>query len=260
MGHVSTTRLVVVLAALLAVAAAVFASWRAPDALAVSGYTQTATGPLGAADRDLLDKVKQAGLWEMPAGDDLVARASDPKVREVGAKISKEHHELDHLVNDAAASLGHTLPERASVEQEAWVTQIADDPDPDVLAVNLLRQAHGKVLPLLASVKVGTRNDTVRKLATEGMVFVGRHIAYLESTGLVDYAALPESPTPTPAVSPVKASYYYAADRPTLAAAVAVLALLTTVLVARSLRRRPAPSAHRLDAEASRPRHTRRNR
>ena len=52
------------------------------------------------------------------------------------------------------------------------------------------------VLPLLADVKVGTRNDAVRAFATEGALYVNRHISYLESTGLVDYTALPESPSP----------------------------------------------------------------
>ena len=45
---------------------------------------QTDHGPLGPADRDLLAKVRQAGLWEMPAGQDMQQRASAQRVREVG--------------------------------------------------------------------------------------------------------------------------------------------------------------------------------
>src|SRR5215510_654938 len=33
------------------------------------GYTDTPSGPLGPADRDLIVRVRLAGLWEMPAGD-----------------------------------------------------------------------------------------------------------------------------------------------------------------------------------------------
>ncbi len=59
-----------------------------------------------------------------------------------------------------------------------------------------LREAHGIVLPLIAAVKVGTRNDAVRAFANDTQVYVNRHIAYLEGTGLVDYSALPETPSP----------------------------------------------------------------
>lgn len=235
-------RAVMVVAVIAALAVAVLASWRAPDIVAISGYTQTVTGPLGPADRDMLDKVKQAGLWEMPAGDDLAARARDPKIREIGKKISAEHHELDRIVENAAAQVGVTLTTQATVEQQDWVRQIAAADNPDTLAVNLLRQAHGKVLPLLAQVKVGTRNETVRMVATGGMEFVGRHIAYLESTGLVDYTALPEPPAPVAAVSPVRAAYYAAADRPTLAFAAAVVAVIVALLAGRFLRPRTRPT------------------
>jgi hypothetical protein len=61
----------------------------------------------------------------------------------------------------------------------------------DERAVFLLRQAHGKVLPVLAQVRVTTHNAVIRQFSTEAMAFVQRHIEYLESTGLVDYEELP---------------------------------------------------------------------
>lgn len=239
----TAARLVLTVAVVAAVVAAILVAWRAPDSAAISGYTQTQTGPCGPADGDLLSKVKQAGLWEMPVGDDLAARAHDPKVREIGRKMSEEHRELNALTDKAAAAVGVPLPTRATPEQEAWVQQIAASPDPDVLAVNLLRAAHGKILPVIAGVKVGTRNSTIREFATVGMIYVGRHISYLESTGLVDYTALPDSPAPVASLSPVKASYYYAANQPALAFAILVIVVLGFILVARLLarpdRRRP---------------------
>lgn len=59
-----------------------------------------------------------------------------------------------------------------------------------------LREAHGAVLPVIAQVRAGTRNELMRTFAVEADVYVSRHIQYLESTGLVDYAALPEPPSP----------------------------------------------------------------
>jgi hypothetical protein len=249
----NAARIILTLAVLTAIVAAVLVAWRAPDSVAISGYSQTQTGPCGPADGDLLAKVKQAGLWEMPVGADLAARATDPKVREVGRKINAEHMELDGLTDQAAAEVGVPLPTRATAEQQAWVAQVAADPDPDVLAVNLLRAAHGKILPIIAGVKVGTRNSTVRDFATVGLIYVGRHISYLESTGLVDYTALPDSPAPIASLSPVKATYYYAANRPTLAFALLVIVVLGVALVIRLLAR---PDRRRAIAQHAR--HTRR--
>jgi hypothetical protein len=45
-------------------------------------------------------------------------------------------------------------------------------------------------------VRISTRNDLVREFASDGTAYVTRHIGYLESTGLVDYNALPEPQSP----------------------------------------------------------------
>ena len=68
--------------------------------------------------------------------------------------------------------------------------------DYDRTSVQRLREAHGIVLPVLAEVRISTRNDLVREFAADGTLYVTRHIGYLESTGLVDYAALPEPQSP----------------------------------------------------------------
>ena len=153
-----------------------------------------AAGPLGPADRDVLHKVKQAGLWEMPVGTWASERAESPRLREVGGLIAAEHHELDGLVETAAAELGVQLPVEPTAQQQDWMDEIAAQPRTtfDERAVFLLRQAHGGVLPVLAQVRASTENAVVREFTAEAMTFVQRHIEYLESTGLVDYAALPD--------------------------------------------------------------------
>jgi predicted outer membrane protein len=153
----------------------------------------TESGPLAVTDREVLHKVKQAGLWEMPVGTWLTERAVDPKVREVGGKISAEHMELDGIVTEAAVRLGVTLPTDPTPEQQGWMREIDEQQGAafDERAVFLLRQAHGNVLPFLTQVRVATRNAEIREFATEAMAFVQRHIEYLESTGLVNYEELP---------------------------------------------------------------------
>lgn len=159
-----------------------------------SGFVKSPVSADVPPDVDILHKVKQAGLWEMPVGSELAARSPNPQVRDIGARISAEHHQLDQITEVAAAKMGVSLPIKPTEDQQKWMDQIsaASPENIDRVAINLLRAAHGKVLPLLAQVKVGTRSPIIRDFTTESMVYVGRHIGYLESTGLVEFSALPE--------------------------------------------------------------------
>lgn len=216
---VRVARAIIAGALCFAVGIALAMAWRIPSSITGIGYELTASGPLGPADIDMLDRVKQAGMWEIPVGEEAHKKAITPRLRDVGGFIQKEHHELNDLVDKAAAQLHVELPEQPTVEQRAWIAELSAMPKGmpyDKLAVQRLREAHGNVLPLLAQVYVSTRNDTIRALANGGMAFVNRHINYLESTGLVDHAHLPEAPQPKPLVSPVKEGYYALADRPTI--------------------------------------------
>jgi predicted outer membrane protein len=170
--------------------------------------TRTEFGPLTPSDVDLLVKVRQAGLWETPTGQQMQQRAVNAVVQDVGRRISEEHTELDAIVRQTADQLGVTLPSQPSAQQQGWMQEISaqNGADYDRTAVNLLRQAHGKVLPVIANVRSGTRNQLVRQFATTAAQFVTRHHEYLESTGLVDFEALPEPPASTPAPAPPTAA------------------------------------------------------
>jgi predicted outer membrane protein len=155
-----------------------------------AGVVANAVGP---ADRDLLVRVRLAGLWEQPAGLAAQERASSEKVRDVGAKIANEHHDLDEAVRGVAAQLGVELPDTPSAEQQGWLDELAtaQGEEFDRVFVERLRAAHGKVFPVIAGVRAGTRNDLVRDFATTANTYVLRHLAYLDGTGLVNYATLP---------------------------------------------------------------------
>jgi predicted outer membrane protein len=90
------------------------------------GWTATEWGPLAPTDRDLLVKVRLAGLWEMPAGDQAQRRGVDPRVREVGAKLSAEHAELDRATRRSPPSSAWTCPTSPSTTRNCgwarWTT------------------------------------------------------------------------------------------------------------------------------------------
>ncbi|GEL19514.1 DUF4142 domain-containing protein [Pseudonocardia asaccharolytica] len=227
----------IVIALVAAVSISVVQSWVAA-APGTGGWTQTQFGPLGPADRDLLVKVRLAGLWEGPTGQQAQQQASSPAVREAGGHIAAEHADLDQKVRDVAGQLGVLLPSQPSSQQQGWMAEISSKTgsDYDRRFVQLLRQAHGAVLPVIAEVRSGTRNDLVRSFAITSEEFVSRHIGYLENTGLVDYAALPEPRSPgllAGATSPLDLL---------VPGLVMVASLLAAVGVVVALRRRGRPA------------------
>lgn len=168
------------------------------SALFGGGTVDTQWGPLGASDRDMLIKVRQANLWEGATGEQAAGRAVSPAVREVGRKLGVEHAQLDASLRAVADQLGVRLPSQPSDQQKVWMDQIAAaSPDHyDSVFINVVRSAHGEVMPLVEGVRSGTQNELVRKFAIQASQFIGRHMEYLESTGLVDYALFPPSTAP----------------------------------------------------------------
>jgi putative membrane protein len=159
---------------------------------------QTQWGPLGPADRDFMNRVKQAGLWEKPAGEKGKAkRADQPKIQEACKHLIEGHTLLDNVVNRAGVLLGHTLPTEASEEQKGWLAEMdaANGDEFDAVFANRLRAAHGKVYAYSAQIRAGTKNELIRILSTQAMITVFDHMKVLEETGRVDFAGL-ESPQP----------------------------------------------------------------
>jgi predicted outer membrane protein len=227
---------------------ALYTSWRNDGE--VIGWTANQYGPLSPADRDFLGKVRQAGLWEMPVGQEMQARASQPRVREIAGLIHQEHQQLDARTIEVATTLGVELPNQASNDQRLWMQEITNESGPsyDATAVQRLREAHGIVLPIIAQVRVGTRNSVVRAFAEEADQYVTRHISYLESTGLVDYGSLPE---PTTTSAPTNRPSILGSALFVVALCTAGLFILILLLVRRSRQRADPRHARRKVSDAA---------
>ncbi|GAB1692864.1 DUF4142 domain-containing protein [Krasilnikovia sp. M28-CT-15] len=153
---------------------------------------------LNAADMILLNGVRTAGLWEIPAGQMAAQKGSSAKVRQVGQMIAEQHVRLDELVVDAANKLGATIPSTPTTQQQGWLTEMQNNKSVqfDQIFVTRLRAAHGKIFPIIGAVRAGTRNPVVRELADQANTFVTNHMKMLESTGLVQYERLPPPALP----------------------------------------------------------------
>ncbi|KDN20053.1 DUF4142 domain-containing protein [Amycolatopsis rifamycinica] len=162
--------------------------------LLAPGSTSLAqTTAVSDTDAVLLTKVRQAGLWEMPSGMMAMEKGS-PLVQKVGFAIMMDHGRLDVATRALSQKLNSPVPDQPSEEQRGWLAeQMAASPGPefDRVFANRLRAAHGQVFAVLAQLRAGTRNDDVRAFATVGNQAVMRHMTMLESTGMVDYTALP---------------------------------------------------------------------
>ncbi|MDT0450102.1 DUF4142 domain-containing protein [Streptomyces hesseae] len=178
-----------------------------------AGSVSTRFGPLSAADRDFVARVRQAGLWELPAGQQAMERGGTAAVKRAGEHLVEGHTSLDRHVRDVAARLGVDLPSQATAEQRGWLSRLdaAHGSAYDREFTNVLRLAHGRVFALVGQIRAATRNAAVRELAEDANATVLDHMKVLEDTGLVDFDALtaqlgqlgaPPSGAPAPSSSP----------------------------------------------------------
>jgi hypothetical protein len=108
-----------------------------------------------------------------------------------------DHAMLDQEVRRIAALYNFALPAEPSDAQKSWLTEMAtaSGSDFDSVWAMRLRSAHGTVFALVAQVRAATTDPEIRKFATTANTIVLKHMALLESTGMVDFANLS---TPTP--------------------------------------------------------------
>ncbi|HEX2132706.1 MAG TPA: DUF4142 domain-containing protein [Actinophytocola sp.] len=138
-------------------------------------------------DREFLFTIRYANLWEIPMGDLAVRRGNSDNVREVGRTINTDHKALNIQVEELARQFDVDLPDAPKSSHQQWMDEIsaATGDEFDRIFANRLRAAHGSVFGLIAEVRAGTRNDTIREFATAANTVVMKHMTILEGTGHV---------------------------------------------------------------------------
>lgn len=190
--------LIASLALVVTVGALAFPVWSYTDrsgtaqANMAASTVNTQWGPLTAADRDLIIRVRLAGLWELPAAEKAMARSSSPEVKEAADHLIVGHQDLDERVRNVATQLGVELPNVPNEQQVGFLAQMdnATDDQFDRVWANLLRSAHGKIFPTIGAIRNQTENTLVRQLASDTNQTVLDHITVLEKTGQVDFDAI----------------------------------------------------------------------
>jgi predicted outer membrane protein len=187
--------------------------------------TDTGEGAVSAADKDFANKVRLAGLWEMPAGQMAQEKSKDPRIKAIGKDIAAQHTVLDQMVRAVAKKLNLKLPNQPNADQQGWLGEMrdAEGAEFDQIFVDRLRAAHGKIFPAIATIRASTRNDSIRKLAQRTNQFVATHLTLLESSDLVDFAALPTAPPPAAATTAATTAAVLSANQTTAAASTSSL-------------------------------------
>lgn len=163
---------------------------RGGSAVVNGRVAQLQAGPMTQIDEIFLVKVRQAGLWEIPAGRMAQTKATSEAVKRAGLHLLDGHSELDQLVREDARILGVALPNDPTEEQQGWLAQMnaVEGAEFDRLFANLLRNSHGKIFATIAEVRASTQNDLIRRHARQANQTVLDHMEVLEDTGLVDQA------------------------------------------------------------------------
>ncbi|MFD8542237.1 DUF4142 domain-containing protein [Streptomyces sp. NPDC059649] len=161
---------------------------------ALAGPRGGNTGTVTALDKTFLTKVRQAGLWEMPAGRLAQTHASSEAIKRAGMHLLEGHSKLDQLAREDSEALNVPIPDQATAEQQGWVDQLKNARGQafDQLFVDLLRASHGKIFITIGEVRATTKNSLIRRLATQTNNTVQDHMDVLEDTGLVKDATLDE--------------------------------------------------------------------
>lgn len=159
---------------------------------AAPGSVVTTAGDVSDLDKTFLVKVRQADLWEGPAGRLAQTHASSEAVKRAGLHLLEGHSKLDQMDREAAKALNVTIPNRASTEQRRLLKQLEDaqGTEFDKLFANILRGTHGKIFVTIGIVRATTKNTMIRNLATQANITVMDHQAMMEETGLVTEATL----------------------------------------------------------------------
>ncbi|MGR3939704.1 DUF4142 domain-containing protein, partial [Streptomyces sp. BRA346] len=108
---------------------------------AVPGDVVTTAGPVSKLDMEFLMKVRQANLWEAPAGRLAQTHATSEAVKRAGLHVMDGHSKLDEFVRNTAEALNVSLPDEASEEQQGFVRTLenAQGEDFDKKFANILR-------------------------------------------------------------------------------------------------------------------------
>jgi hypothetical protein len=144
------------------------------------------------SDRSFMVSLRQANSWLVPVSKEVPARTTNAGISNAGRDIFEGHSRLDVDLLRYADELTVVLPNDASNEHQALITEMAErtGDNHDRAYATIVRQAQGGLLVMAVQTRATTQNTTIRTLAHQAVQMLIRTMTVLENTGLVDPSAL----------------------------------------------------------------------
>ncbi|MEV5511015.1 DUF4142 domain-containing protein [Streptomyces orinoci] len=178
--------------ALLATAAALlFPVWSYRDRTGTdpaAGLTArtaaTRYGPLSAADRYFVIRLRQDGRWQLPAERRAGRQGGTAAVRRAGERLAEAGDALDRHTDRTADRLGLPLPDRPSAARRATLARLAGAHGAafDHEFLTSLRRSQGELFTLTGRIRAATHNTAIRELSEDANQTLLDNLRTLDST------------------------------------------------------------------------------
>ena len=136
--------------------------------------------------------LRQANSWLVPVSKEVPTRTTNTAISNAGRDVFEGHSRLDVDLLKFANDLTVVLPNDASSEHLALISEMAErtGDNHDRAYATIVRQAQGGLLVMATQTRATTQNTTIRTLAHQTLQMLIRTMTTLENTGLVDPSAL----------------------------------------------------------------------
>ena len=134
------------------------------------------------ADRDLVGKVSQGGLYEVEAGKVAAAKGQTPFTRNFGVLEAHDHEGVNAELKRIAASTGVAIKPGLNPEFSARLAKLKAVPDSqfDAYYVTDMKQIHNKDEGLFAK-EASEGTDAYKPFAHATAILVNAHLGWLNT-------------------------------------------------------------------------------
>ncbi|GIE95417.1 DUF4142 domain-containing protein [Paractinoplanes rishiriensis] len=148
-----------------------------------------AAGPVSATDRDFVAQAHNTATFAVAASELAETSGAGTQIQTIGRKVLEQDRQLADRVRTAATRLQIVLPTPTGTDLATLETSSGEDFA--AAYIDRLRTSDGSLLELAVTVRVHTRNDVIRDLAHRTASTMMAQLPLLESSGMVDFMALP---------------------------------------------------------------------
>lgn len=172
----------------------------------LAGLVVLGLAPAGAAraaapstqDTQFLQSIHRVNLFEVSAGKLAQQKGANQQVKDLGAKFAKDHSKLDQTVQSTAQSVGVTLPDQPTADQQAVLNHLkglsGSAFDTQWISVQLI--AHQQAIDVTETEIQQGSDPTVKQVAQNALPVLQEHYRALVAAARTLGVPIPETPSP----------------------------------------------------------------